>query len=441
MRGAPPSPPDSRPDRGAAWRALVAAGLVAAGVGCAEAVRSLGEGPAGRDGPRALVEALADRFGPTEREPAFDALRPRLARAVLVPSRVFDDAAAWTDRGDTWRAVEFAGFAAGGTYHMGVRAHAPPPAAPSAYRGRVRLERLSGGRFEWSVEEELAVGRVRPSDLAAALEALFRGAEASSEATARAAVAEALPRASSRLGLLLHVETLVLQRDAQGATAVRLAVRLTPAGIRGLAPRYAAFLQTYATPIRMRLLVADPAGVAWWSLEASDNLWTLRLRLRDGSLVPLEGPADRRVPPLLRATIDYSTRMGRFTVGASRLVAEVALTSTGIEKGFSARFLQEPDWQLPFLAESLLGGPLSFPFEGPGSEAGWAARETPEGSTRFVRRYRARVRETWILRWLGGMTATAVNDFRSGAEAEADRFQREWLLALRDDLAALSPAP
>jgi hypothetical protein len=133
--------------------------------------------------------------------------------------------------------------------------------------------------------------------------------------------------------------------------------------------------------------------------------------------------------------------MGRFTVGASRLVAEAALTSTGIEKGFSARFVQEPDWELPFLAESLLHGPLGFPFEGPGSEAGWAAREMPEGGTRFVRRYRARVRETWILRWLGGMTSTAVNDFRSGAEAEADRFQREWLLALRDDLAALSPAP
>ena len=337
---------------------------------CHHPARELARGPAGKDGPRALVEALADRFGPTDREPAFDALRPRLARAVLVPSRVFDDVAAWTDRGDTWRAVEFAGFAAGGRYHMGVRAHAPPPGAPSAYRGRVRLERLSGGRFEWSVDEELAVGRVRPSDLAAALEALFRGAEGASEATARAAIAEAFPRASSRLGLILHLETLALQRDAHGATAVRVAVRLTPAGIRGFAPRYAAFLQTYATPIRMRLLVADPAGVTWWSLDASDNLWTLRLRLRDGSLVPLEGPADRRVPPLLRATIDYSTRMGRFAVGASRIVAEAALTSTGSEKGFSARFVQEPDWHLPFLAESLLDGPLRLPVRGAGLGSG-----------------------------------------------------------------------
>jgi hypothetical protein len=289
------------------------------------------------------------------------------------------------------------------------------------------------------VDEELAVGGVRPSDLAAAHDALFRGAEASSESAARAAIAAALPRASSRLGLLFRLETLELRRDAHGATAVRLGVRLTPDGISGFAPRYAAFVRKYATPIRMRLVVADTAGAAWWSLDAADNLWTLRLRVRDGSLVPRDGPADGRVPPLLRATADYSTRMGRYKVGASALVAEVALTRTGAEKGFSARFLQEPEWELPFLVETLIGGPLHFPFEGQGSEAGWAVRQTPGAGTRFVRHYRARVRETWILRWLGGMTSQAVGEFRRGAEAEADRFTRECLLALRDDLAALAP--
>ena len=39
------------------------------------------------------------------------------------------------------------------------------------------------------------------------------------------------------------------------------------------------------------------------------------------------------------------------------------------------------------------------------------------------------------------MTSQAVGEFRRGAEAEADRFNRECLLALRDDLAALGPAP
>ena len=387
------------------------------------------------------MEALADRFGPVEREPAFEGLRPRLARAAFVPSRAFDDPADWTTRGEAWRAVEFAGEPVGGAYRIGVRASARSPVAPGGYRGRVRLEQVGGGRYEWWVDEELAVGRVRPSELAAALEALFRGAEASTEATARAAIAEAFPRASLRLGLILRLEALALQRDAHDATAVRLAVRLTPDGIQAVAPRYAAYIRKYATPIRMRLLVADPAGATWWSLEGSENLWTLRLRVRDGSLVPLDGPADRRVPPLLRATIDYRTRMGRFQVGASRLVAEVALTRTGVEKGFTARFLQEPDWQLPFLVEPLLHGPLRFPFEDSGSEAGWAAREVPEGGTHLVRHYRARMRETWILRWLGGMTSSAVDEFRSGAEAEADRFNRECLLALRDDLVALAAAP
>lgn len=408
---------------------------------CREAARGLSSGPAGEDGPRALVEALADRFGPIDREPAFDALRPRLARAALVPSRVFDDEKVWTAGAEAWRAVEFEGYRAGSAYRIGVRAHAVTPVVPGGYRGRVRLERLAGGRFEWTVDEELAVGGVRPSDLAAALEALLRGAEASSEAAVRAAIAAAVPRASGRLGLLLRLETLELRRDAHGATAVRLGVRLTPDGIGGFAPRYAAFIRKYATPIRMRLLVADTAGAAWWSLEAADNLWTLRMRVRDGSLVPRDGPADGRVPPLLRATADYSTRMGRYKVGASALVAEVALTRTDAEKGFSARFLREPEWELPFLVETLIGGPLQFPFEGRGSEGGWAVRQAPGAGTRFVRHYRARVRETWILRWLGGMTSQAVGEFRRGAEAEADRFHRECLLALRDDLATRAATP
>jgi hypothetical protein len=73
------------------------------------------------------VQALADRFGPIDREPGFDALRPKRARAALVPSRVFDDASAWTTRGDGWGAVELAGYASGGAYRIGVRRHGRRP--------------------------------------------------------------------------------------------------------------------------------------------------------------------------------------------------------------------------------------------------------------------------------------------------------------------------
>jgi hypothetical protein len=412
--------------------------LLAAMPACRPAARELARGPAGVDAPRALAQSLADRFGPIEREPGFDALRPKLARAALVPSWVFDDATAWTTRGDDWRAVELTGYASGRAYRMGVRGEAPWPAAPGEYRGRVELQRVAGGRFEWTVDEDLAVGRVRPSDLAAALDATFRALETAGEAAARAALPAAFPRTSDKLGLLLHLETMALQPDARGATSVRLGVRLTPAGIRGFAPRYAAYLEKYARPIRTSLVVADPGGAVWWTLEAADDLWTVRLRLRDGSLVPLEGPADRRLPSRLRATGDYSTKMGRFEVGATRLAADVTLTRTAGEKGLSARFQEEPDWHLPFLVDLLLGGPLRYPFEGPGSEVFWAAREAPAGGTLVVGRYRTRVQETWILRWLGGLASGAMGEFRRGAEAEADRFNRDCLLALRDDLGAVA---
>lgn len=415
----------------------VALGLAA--VGCGEPARQLAAGPGGPDAASALVEALALRFGEVGREPAFDALRPKLASAALVPSRVWDDVAAWPRQGREWRAVDLAGYSSPHGYRMGVRPFAPEPVAPGDYRGQLRLERLASGRFEWTVREELAVGALRPAALAAALDALLRGAEATDEAGARAAIRRALPRASARLGLLLRLEALTLARDAHGGTSVRLAVRLSPEGLRASAPRYAAFLQKYLTPMRTRVQVVDATGAAWWSLEAEQNLWTMRLRVRGGSLVPLEGDVARRLPAELRVTGDYATRMGRFGIGARGFAADVTLTRDPTEKGFVARFRQRPDWDLPFLVEPLLGAPLHYPFEGPGSEAGWAARETRAG-TLLVRTYRARIAENWILRWLGGLTNRAISEFRAGAEREADRYTGECLRALRDDLVTLLQA-
>jgi hypothetical protein len=407
---------------------------------CRPVVRELAAGPGGTDAPRVFVETLAGRFGPINAEPVYSALRPKLARASFIPSPAFDDTTMWMMQGDDWRTLDLMGYAPGEVYRIGVRRNAPRPSAPGQYWERVRLQRLGDGRYEWTMSEELAVGRARPSDLAAALDALFRGAEHATEASSRAAIAEALPRTSAKLGLLLHIETLALQSDASGATSVRLGVRLTPAGIGGFAPRGAAFIEKYARPMRVSAAVADLQGATWWTLEGADHLWTIRLRVRDGSLVPLSGPADRRLPGRLRVQADVSTRAGGFGLGARRIAAEVTLTRTPEEKSFSALFLQEPDWQLPFLVETLLHSPLRYPFDAPGSQVDWAARDTPRG-TLLTGFYRARVRETWILRWLGGMMGNAIGEYRLGAEAEVDRYLRDCLLALRDDLAALTASP
>ena len=114
--------------------------LALAAAACQEPARKLGSGPGGDEGARSLVDALAIRFGEVDREPAFDALRPKLARAALVPSWVWDDTAAWPRQGESFRAVEFAGYRSGTDYRIGVRPMAPEPAAVGQYRGQLRLD-------------------------------------------------------------------------------------------------------------------------------------------------------------------------------------------------------------------------------------------------------------------------------------------------------------
>ena len=102
-----------------------------------------------------------------------------------------------------------------------------------------------------------------------------------------------------------------------------------------------------------------------------------------------------------------------------------------------ARFAEEPDWRLPFLIKPFIRGSLRYPFEEEGMTLGFALRRHSDGSTRLVRDYRVRVQESWIIRWLGGLSDKAVSDFRRGAEAEADRFNRECLYAVRDDVVTI----
>jgi hypothetical protein len=405
---------------------------------CQEPAGQLARGPAGAAASRTLVESLALRFGPAQCDAAFEALRPKLAQAALVPSRVIDDASAWPVRDGERRAVELVGHGSlADAYHLDVRGEAVAPDVPGDYRGRLELRRTGRERYEWNVTEELAVGPVRVGELAAALDALLRAAEGTDGVAGRAAVLHAFPRATPALGRLLHLETLGIWREG-GGTRVDVGVRLEPDTLALTAPRLAKFVRLYFGPMQLHAVARDPAGRAWWTLDAGQSLWMLRLRARDGSLVPLQGPADARIPADLRVTIDYETSMGRFHVGARRLAAELTLVRTPAEKGFVARFLAEPEWDLPFLVEPLLHGPLRHPFEAPGSEAGFSARDEPGGSTRLVRHFRVRVRESFILRWLGGLTSSAMSDFRAGAEAELDAWARECLLAVRDDLGALA---
>jgi hypothetical protein len=407
-----------------------------AATACGNAAQALGAGPAeARSHAGDLLTALAARFGPTDRDPAFEALRPKLARHALVPSGVFEDPTAWTSSHAEVREVAFSGRRDGGRYHVAVEAKPPEPAALADYRGDWRLERLRAGEFEWMAHEELAVGGVSPADLSRAATALFQSLEAAPAGDAAPRARRELPRTAAALGRLLTLEALSLAKDEDDATSVRLVASMHTETLRGEAPLYSKYLDDVIVPSRFAAAAMDETGARWWEVDARDARLAVRLRVHGGDLAPLDGPP-RKIPGQLRVRTALSSRTGIFRTGVHDLDADTELVRLPAEKGFVARFRRSPEWDLPFLVPLLLRPSLRRPFEGDGAALSFSAQEGRDGPTLLTRHYRVAVRESWILRWVGGFAASAVNEFRRG-EAEADRFSAQALIAVRDDLVAL----
>jgi hypothetical protein len=418
-------------------RGTVAVGLLVAlaNAACGTALRELeGDGVSGPVAIDGCASALALRFGPIELDRALRAARPRFARDSLSPSRLLDDPALWTRRDATRRWLDF-GSPGGIPYRMGARRPMPASPRPGSHRGSIRLEALGSGDFEWDVREDLTVGRVPTRSLARAASALLLGLESQTSGSLLDLAGRALPRSSAAFGRLFTLEPIHLAPAAAGGDLVSVGVRLEPARLSVGFPRYARFLEEYLAPSRFRLVVADENGLPYLEFMTGGNRLDLRFRVFRGALGPLLGPP-RPMPDRLRATTTFSVTSGVFRVGVENLVAEVGLVSSSSERGFRAAFMREPDWQLPFLAKPLLRAPLRRPFQGPGALFAMRVSETPEGVTLVERQYRFAVRESFIVRWLGGFGGGMATVFRAGAEAEADRFMGECLWALRDDLVA-----
>ena len=420
----------------ALWAACLAVPLL----GCNKAVHELGApGEAARRNTGDLVGSLAVRFGPTEREPAFDALRPVLARYALAPSRIFDAPALWTNVKGSTRGVAFRGRRVQGRYRMGLDRLASAPVAPGDYRGEWRLERLREDEFEWMAREELAVGNVSADDLSRALTEAFLELEAAGSGDLAPRLRSELPRTAAALAPLASLESVDVRRDSEGCATVTLAARLHPDGIRPFAPLYAHYFDDVVLPTRFTAAATDPAGGRWWDIAFSDGRVLLHLRVHRGDLAPLEGPP-RAIPASLRVTVAGSSRTGFLRSGFHDLEVDLDLTRLPGEKGFVARFTKAPEWDLPFLVPLLLRGALHRPFEGEGALLSIGIEMPPGGPTLLTRDYRVAVRENWLVRWIGGYVAGAISTYRKG-EAEADRFNAEALLALREDALALLAQP
>jgi hypothetical protein len=403
---------------------------------CAGAVRGLGASPeAARQAAGELAASLAARFGPTERDPGFEVVRPILAQYALVPSRIFDAPGLWTASWRDVREIGFQGERVGGRYRMSVHGRPPEPRTPGEYRGEWRLERLKENEYEWMAREELAVGRASPGDLSTALTATFRAIESAGSGDLAARIRADLPRTAAALGRLVTLEE-VQVRHEPGAARLTFAASLDPDGIRGFAPLYAHYLDDVVMPTRLTAVAFDETGARWWEASFLDGRVTLHIRVHDGDLAPLAG-RPHPIPGRLHVRMAGSSKTGFLRSGFHDLEAGVELTSSPDEKAFSARFGTPPDWDLPFLVPLLLRSALQRPFQGGGALLSFGVESHRDGSTRLTRTYRVAVRENWIVRWLGSYAAGAVDTYRRG-EAEADRFNAEALLALREDLMSLA---
>ncbi len=410
---------------------------LAASPACRSAVLALGDTPgeAAHNGGE-LVGALASRVGPLERDPAFAALRPKLTRAALVPSRAFDDPSIWTRARGRSRELEFGGARDQGRYRVGTDTTQTALEEPAEYSGFVKLTALRRGEYEWRTNEELALGPVLGVDLERAVTELFSTLEKVGKGDLRERVRAELPGTAAALAPLLSLEELRVAPSGHGSSAVTLVASLKPAGLAKSSPGLSRFLRQHVSPIRLVATAFDEWGSRWWEVSMRDGRLLLRLNVRSGSLSPLDGPR-RRIPRWLRLKIDLTKRAGWFRVGVRGLVAHIALTSTAHERGFVASFPHEPEWVLPFAIQPFLRTSLRRPFLDEGWHVAGAVLDGDFTQTRLVRSSHVVVRESWIVRWLGGILRLATADFLRGAEREVNQFKAAALLALRADMLAL----
>ena len=419
---------------------------LAATAGCDGSARAFASTPAAA---RAQVQdffgGLALRFVDVQRSPKFAAARGKLARHALSPSRLWSDTAVWTAVGGASRTLELDGRSDGRRYTFSATPGVATPARPGEARHVIRLAGIGDGEWQWSTTVEHAVGQAHAADVAAAttagLAAFTRG-----PADLRPVLRAGLPRTAAALGRLLVLEEARSSPLADGSRLVELRGRFDSGKLKATMPAFAAYVDKWIHPSKMALVLADPRGpdggargARWLDLRLADDRLTVRLRTRaDGELLALEGPA-RPMPDTVQLRTDVRVRYLMFDVGVSALAGEMTTVRGGHERGWAVRWRRPPEWHLPLGVRHLVSGTLDRPFEKEGMLFRLSLRDGVPGQTQLTRRFDVAIKESAIVRWLGGLGSKAMDDFAGRAEVEENRFIADVLFALRGDLASTLP--
>ena len=421
-------------------RAVGVACVALAAAGCRNTPPAFGGSPAeAATNARDFFGAAAQRFTSVRRDAHYAAARPKLGRYALIPSKIYDDGALWTRRGASDRTLLLAAGFAGGRYAMGATTAPPALDRPADAAHTIRLLRLRGeDEYAWATTVDFAIGRLTAADAAAVFASLLRSVEGRSPAELRADYRQTFPRGAAALGRLFTVDSIRTTPDAGGATTVELAITLHPARLRRSFPAFADYVEKYVTPSRYRVTLVDAAGTRFLTTAAAKNRLTLRARVKEGRLVAFEG-APRPMPSALKLRMEAFAKLGIFTVGASDVVADFSLVRSASERGWLMRFNREPEWHLPLAAATFLKTPLRRPFAEGGATLRLSVRDRPGGQSVIARQSYTAVQESAVLRFLGSLGSTALNDFAGKSEEQENRFWAEAFAAMQADAARLAP--
>jgi hypothetical protein len=237
---------------------------------------------------------------------------------------------------------------------------------------------------------------------------------------------------------LFVLDSIVTTTQPDGSTLVTMQLLLDANRLRASHPGIAKYVDKYVSTSKYRFRLTDKAGAEWFDANAqSGERIVLRFRTHNGALQPIIGAA-RTMPDTLQINVDALAKIMVFTVGVSEMQGTFVQVRTPADRGWLMRFQKEPEWHLPLAARQLLRSPLRRPFAGSGMLFRIGFRDAPNRSTDLYRKFDIAVQESAIMRFIGTLGFTAMNDYAGDVEQDENRFLQEMFAAMRADVKALA---
>ena len=409
---------------------------------CGQAPAAFGpDAETGRGNAAEVMSAFATRFSNVRRVGALDRTHDQFVRHALFPSKLFSDSTLWAPPfSGQKRTLSVYGTQVGGQYHLVARPSAPHPQRSGDVRVVTSISRLAESEFLWEAKSELAIGSLTSNDFFRGLRRSLVELESRTERDTRAEYRTSLPRSTAALGALFSLDSIRAVRLGDGSTSHRLVIGMDAKRAARTYPAFAKYLSKYVETSSYRLTLIDRNGTPWMEAKAGEQTLRLRLRTRDGELLPLEGPA-RELPDSLQLRADFAAHVLFFDVGMSDLAADVEVIRNAHEGGISVRFNHEPNWNFPLATDRLIKTPLRRPFAKEGALFRLTVRDSAGAQTVMSRQVRMAVQESGILRFLARLNRTAADDFSATADVESNRFVHDIFSALRADVSTTPRQP